>query len=266
MHRILTTVLVAGAMVCPSIAAAQSGSSAPAPKAGFSRVWVDVNVGITNAAAKSFTLDTAQIIYGETATASTAYTLGTGLTIDGGGGFMFLKKLGVGVNVSSTAYPGDVATLSIRIPHPYYYSAFATDSHVTDNALVRAELGIHIQAMFVPVDNGKVRVRIFGGPSRLSVKQTVVDDFFYSQTYSLYTTYNVVNIMSTSTSDTTASVFGFNVGGDVSVFFNRVIGVGGFARFVRGSVDIDNPLGGSPSTVTLKLGGIQAGGGLRLRF
>ena len=43
-------------------------------------------------------------------------------------------------------------------------------------------------------------------------------------------------------------------------------GVGGSVKYVGGSVDVANPLGGTPETVTLKLGGIQAGGGLRLRF
>ena len=41
---------------------------------------------------------------------------------------------------------------------------------------------------------------------------------------------------------------------------NPRFGVGGMARYVWGSVDLEN------STDSLKLGGFQIGGGLRVRF
>lgn len=53
-------------------------------------------------------------------------------------------------------------------------------------------------------------------------------------------------------------------GGDVSVFFTRVFGLGGFARYSRGTVEIDEPL--SESTQDVRAGRFQAGGGIRLRF
>jgi hypothetical protein len=63
--------------------------------------------------------------------------------------------------------------------------------------------------------------------------------------------------------------WGFHAGADASVFFNRIIGVGGFAKFSRGSVDIENTLAtavGLDDEVSVKAGGFQVGGGLRLKF
>jgi hypothetical protein len=45
--------------------------------------------------------------------------------------------------------------------------------------------------------------------------------------------------------------------------------VGGFAKFSRGSVDLENTLGtaiGEDDVVSVKAGGFQVGGGLRLKF
>jgi hypothetical protein len=58
--------------------------------------------------------------------------------------------------------------------------------------------------------------------------------------------------------------WGFHVGGDVNVFFNRVIGLGWFAKYSQGSVEVFDPLSGEDWQ--LRTGGFQSGGGLRLRF
>jgi hypothetical protein len=44
--------------------------------------------------------------------------------------------------------------------------------------------------------------------------------------------------------------------------------VGGFAKFSRGSIDLQNTLAdlGEDSVVSVKAGGFQVGGGLRLKF
>ncbi len=64
-----------------------------------------------------------------------------------------------------------------------------------------------------------------------------------------------------STSEGTG--WGYHLGADFSVFFSRVVGIGGFARYSAAEVeqvDLGN------TTVKNKAGGFQAGGGLRLRF
>ena len=65
------------------------------------------------------------------------------------------------------------------------------------------------------------------------------------------------------------SGWGFHAGADGSVFFTRIIGVGGFARYGRGTIDLENTVAralGQHTVVGVKAGGVQVGGGLRLKF
>jgi hypothetical protein len=57
---------------------------------------------------------------------------------------------------------------------------------------------------------------------------------------------------------------GAHIGGDMSYFFSRVVGVGGFARYSRPKVSVLEPM--SEEFQDIPLGGFQTGGGLRLRF
>jgi hypothetical protein len=255
--RLLGVVVLAGAVLIPSAAAAQGA---------FPRVWVDVNFGAAIAAEKDFSTARTNTLYGEPADFKAAYTLPTGLAYDFGGGFMFIKRLGAGVSVSRSS-ADEVATMDIKIPSPYYFASYGTDTDTTTETMPRTELGIHIQAMFVALDTGKLRIRIFGGPSMVKMRQTAVTNIKYTQTISgANLTVNTVNITGYDKADTEDSVWGYHLGGDVSYFFSRVVGAGGFVRYSGGSLDVANPLGPSGAMITLKVGGLQMGGGLRLRF
>jgi hypothetical protein len=72
------------------------------------------------------------------------------------------------------------------------------------------------------------------------------------------TTYDTTKVESTG--------WGYHVGADASVFFSRVVGVGGFMRFSRGTVTIEDGVALSDAPVDVIAGGVQMGGGLRLRF
>ena len=130
---------------------------------------------------------------------------------------------------------------------------------------MRVEGGSNIQLMFVAYDRRGVRVRVFGGPSFFRVQQDAVDEVDYNQDYLVFSPVNSVSITTFTQRQVEGTGWGGHVGADVSYFFTHVVGVGGFARFTRGSVDIENTLAGG-GTVTVKAGGVQAGGGLRLRF
>ena len=51
----------------------------------------------------------------------------------------------------------------------------------------------------------------------------------------------------------------------MTVFFTRVVGLGAFARYSRGTVSLD-PEPMSEVAQDVRVGGFQTGGGLRLRF
>lgn len=63
------------------------------------------------------------------------------------------------------------------------------------------------------------------------------------------------------------SAWGFHAGADVSVFFLRNLGVGGFAKFGRATVELENTLAtavGDSEVVDVRAGGFQAGAGVRI--
>lgn len=227
----------------------------------FEKRWVDVNVGVATAAEDSYTSTRVLTISGEAGGASVAYSLPRGASFDVGGGYMFSPRVGLGVSLAGTAHQ-DSAGLAISVPHPLYYNASAMDADVTSGTLTRAEGAWHIHAMVVAAQTPRVRVRVFGGPSYFAIKQDTVSSIRYDQRYGVFNTSNTVDITTYNTEEHEATGWGFHAGGDVSVFFNRVVGVGAIVRVSRGSVDLAD-YGG---TDTRKVGGVQFGGGLRLRF
>jgi hypothetical protein len=56
------------------------------------------------------------------------------------------------------------------------------------------------------------------------------------------------------------------VGGNATVFLNRIIGVGVVARYSQGSVEIDDEEVLREGPFKVKTGGFHLGGGLRLKF
>jgi hypothetical protein len=100
---------------------------------------------------------------------------------------------------------------------------------------------------------------LFGGPSFFQVKQDVVTEIVYADTYP----YDTASFGGAQTTAAKESNIGFNVGGDVAFFFTRQLGVGFSTQFSGVNVDVPRVDGG---TTPVKAGGLQAGGGLRLRF
>ena len=71
---------------------------------------------------------------------------------------MLTPIVGLGVSVQGTAHQ-EVPGLSIRIPHPLFFGAFASDTTLGNRALTRAEGSMHIDAMFVATQNSD-RIRL----------------------------------------------------------------------------------------------------------
>ena len=86
-----------------------------------------------------------------------------------------------------------------------------------------------------------------------------MSDIAFSQTYP----YDTASFTSATSSEQTRSQLGYNAGADVAYYFSDAIGIGFVARFRRASIDFGSADG---STVGVDVGGLQTGGGLRLRF
>jgi hypothetical protein len=98
----------------------------------------------------------------------------------------------------------------------------------------------------------KIDVGFSGGPSIFFVSQDVVS--------SVPTTEPGPTVGTPVISNDTKATAGVNLGVDVTYLVSKKWGVGGIARYTWGSAKL---AGGDDS---LTLGGLQIGGGLRMRF
>lgn len=231
----------------------------PAVASAQSRLWLDVGFGIAMSADKTFSAESTFTLFGEPATFATDYNLPRGNVFGVGGGVMFSKHVGVGVNISRAKHDGDTASLFARIPHPVFFNAFAQDDADSAEMLPRRELATHFQVMVRLVDTEKLQVRVSGGPSYIKVTQAYIENFSYTQTFSFVNTTNTVTITGNDAPvNHEQAIWGYHAGGDVSYFFTNMVGVGGFFRFVAGSDMVANPLDPADQ-IKIRAGGTQAG-------
>jgi hypothetical protein len=252
------SVAVLGSLVMATTAFAQS----------FERGWIDVNFGVAGPAQDNFDMRGTRTIFSERATFGADYNLPTGAAFDFGGGFMITPIIGVGVSFTGTAEE-DVVELSATVPHPNFFNSFASDTAATEDKLARTEGGVHVQAMFMALQTDRLRLRFFGGPSYFRVNQDAVSNIRYDQVFQVFNTGNSVDITEFDSLEVEGTGWGFHGGADVSVFFHRIFGLGGFARFSRASVDLENTIALSSNDEEIrnvKAGGFQLGGGVRLKF
>ncbi len=185
----------------------------------------------------------------------TAYDVGGGVAFEASGSYLVWKQLAVGVGL--TLFSSSTTTeIDAQVPHPFFFNTPRTVTGEFDGD--RSETAVHVQARWLVPINTNMTVTVFGGPSFFSVKQDIVSDFEYSESYP-FDTATFTRAIASSQSE---SAIGFNVGGDVSYFFTPNVGVGGMVQYSGATVEMTVPSG----TADVKAGGLQVGGGIRLRF
>lgn len=168
-----------------------------------------------------------------------------------------LGPLGVGFGVDYSSHSGS-ATVDAEIPHPFFFNQDRSASFAT-SALSGHQIAINIPIVWTLPSYGALKILVFGGPTFFLVKQDVVTDLDFTDTYP----FDTVTISDAITEERSGSALGFHVGGDVSYFFTPTLGVGGGARYSKGTLSFDNDDNAATSG---SLGGFQVAGGLRLRF
>jgi len=232
---------------------------------GDRKVWIDVNLGGAQSAqgAQAFTRTT---ISRETTTLGSSYRQPSrGTDFDFGGGYMFTPMLGLGLSITGTG-DKNAAGLVATIPHPTILNAAATGAGETSTELERAEGALNIQLAVVPrmarVLSDRTSLRLFAGPTYFRLSRQMVDIVRYTPPG--ISSLNIVKIDGYDARVVEGTGWGFHAGADVGYFFSRYAGVGGTLRFSRGSVEMAEPLSEKPAKMTT--GGMQFGGGVRLRF
>jgi hypothetical protein len=226
-------------------------------QAPVDRGWLHVN-GVYQMTKFTFT-DTITFTQNvEDGTTVTPYTTGSVPGVDVMGGVRLWQYLGVGAGVTIQATQIGVSTTSTtRVPHPFYFDRHRTTTGPTPTD--RKETQINLYGMAVIPAGRRVRVTLFGGPTFFRVQQELVTAVTTTDAYP----FNDVTFQNYAKRQHDVSTVGFNVGGDVSMFFFEHIGVGGMARYSIGSLAYPTADG---NTLTTDTGGFHVGGGLRVKF
>ena len=191
----------------------------------------------------------------------------TPVTIDmkpAAGGFI---EAGARVRVTRSLWVGGVGfassgtadgTLTAQVPHPFYFNRRREVSGDLAS-LSHSESGAHVDLAYAIQTGSGPEIQIFGGPSYFSVKQTLVTDFTYTDSYP----YDTARFDSATTTEATGGAWGFNVGGEVTWRLGRSLLVGGLVRYSVATVTLSPSAG---NDVDLHAGGIDVGAAVRVAF
>ena len=246
-----TKTIVAALAACFCLAGSSTATAQTQPST--TKYLIDVNGG-AQTQSREITTTTSFPLYGETATISTAQGVDGGGLFDisasyrlpmsmsfGGGSF------GVGIGVSTFGDKGN-SSVAASIPSPV---AFNRPANVTASAtdLKHKETATHLLLWYFYSVRDKIEVALSVGPSFFNVSQEFTTASVPSGTQSLS--------LGTVRERTTA--VGANIGANINYYVRPNYGAGVFLRYAGATADFDTFNG-------LKVGGVQLGGGLRLRF
>lgn len=228
--------------------------AAAAPSAEAQTTWNDqgfanVNFGVQGGSSTLGTVTTFDI-YEEAATVSTSQEIEGGAFFDISAGYKVWQNLAVGVGYSRTSSSTDAAVAAL-IPDPVFFdqprpvTANVSDLQHTQNA-------IHLMGVWVMPVTEALDVAFSFGPTIFSVSQELPGSLTVSEPGPTVGNVNVTSVDETGV--------GINLGVDLTYMVTPRFGVGGLARYTRGSVDLE---GASDS---LTVGGFQIGVGVRARF
>jgi hypothetical protein len=176
---------------------------------------------------------------------------------DVGGWVRLFGRFGAGVSYSRITRTVD-ATVNASIPHPFYFNQPRTISGTQPGAR-QEENAVHIDFVALAAATDRLELTVFVGPTVFNTKQDLVTDVSYTESYP----FDTATFTSATLTQQSLSKTGVNVGADITWTFTRHIGLGGLIRFSHASATYT----ASPTNeATVSLGGLQAGGGIRVRF
>jgi hypothetical protein len=187
-------------------------------------------------------------LFGDTGTVTANQKVGSGFVFDASGGYRIWRRLSVAVGVSVFRGSGEAEAVA-AVPNPLFFGkptikAFSTSDFGT---LSQTDTALNIQAVWIKPLNDKLDLWLFAGPSIIHVSQEVA-----SATETQAATATIKKESANTAKAGTAGI-------DLNYKMSDSYSVGGFVRYAGGEVDL-------PSAAKLKVGGIQAGGGIRFKF
>lgn len=224
------------------------------PDAHAQMQWTDkgffnVNLG-GQAPSHTLSAETTPEIYGEPASIRSTQDVGGGLFFDLSGGYKVWRNLAVGIGFTRVGSSGDL-NVDASIPDPLVFDSPRSVTAVVPDAK-HSQTSIHFTGTWMMPVTDKVDVGFQFGPTIFMVSQDLPVDFQIQEP--------TPTITSTSLEKLDKTTVGIHFGVDVTYIVTPRYGVGVLARYAWGSADIT----GANESVTV--GGLQIGGGLRIRF
>ena len=232
-------------------------ASTPAAAQSYSqrRIEISGNVGAQTGASK-FTQSHAFTFNGETQTLDVDHDVKTTLGFNGGAAVRLISQFWVGVQFA-IAEMKPSASITTVIPHPLVFNASRTVEGSMNDAR-HTEQNVHVDLMYaLPIQ--PLDVRVMGGPTFFNLKQDLVSGVTINESYP----FDTATFASATTKRLSDSAVGFNAGVDISHPLSPHVGIGGLVRYSRGEVKFNDQATGAQ---TVKAGGVEVGGGVRIRF
>ena len=181
MTRVLTVALLLLSATAPA-AAQTRRPAAPQrkpPAKPPERLFVGVSGGIQTAAA-GFDDDFDLSLYTENEHIAVDYPSKVGGLFAASVSYRLWRQFVVGLGATRSNSSGD-AKVTADLPHPFFDNTFRAIEGTVDTS--REEIGTHLMLGLVWPITKNVRVLLSAGPSWLKVKQTIVTDVTFSETY-----------------------------------------------------------------------------------
>jgi hypothetical protein len=224
-----------------------SASAASAQGTPERRLFVDLGAG-GQVSTRTFSESSAFTVFNETALVATNQATGRGFVFDANGGYRFARNLHFGVGFW-VARPDGASASAASIPDPLVFNR-PTTLTFTATDLSQTNTGVNFQIGWSTTLGNRVDVAIAGGPSIIHVKQELS---------SVAVTPNTQDAAATVVSESATTAKAGNAGVEVGYRLSDRYGLGVFARYAGGQVDL-------PSVSNLTVGGTQIGGRMRFWF
>lgn len=230
---------------------ALSGIAEPAQAqmAWTDRGFVNINVG-AQAGSQTFTVTTPLEIYGESGSVASTLEAKAGSLFEIAAGYKVFGNLALGAGYARPSGSSD-APITASVPDPLVFDQFRTVTGSLSD-VTHQQTTLYLTGTYMIPVTDKVDVGLAFGPAIFFVKQDVADGVELAEPGPSLTRVNVGSIEETTV--------GIHLGVDVTYLITPRWGIGGLARYTRGSVEIEN------APEKLDVGGFQIGGGLRVRF
>ncbi|MGD9903705.1 MAG: hypothetical protein AB7U83_09550 [Vicinamibacterales bacterium] len=248
---------VAGALMVAAMVVA--GPATAWAQVDESRFMLSLN-GAFEPGDETFTDDGTFTLYDEAGRLTVSSRSSTGAILDLGVGARVVGNFTLGVSAHRGA-SSDEATVIGQAPHPIFFNRPRSFS-VTVAETKRIEQALHFSAGFLVPLGERFDVHLYGGPSQFRFSQQVIGEVVIQEANAAATavtaTPEIVARKKNSWGGHVAADFSYKV----AQIGNGSFRLGAFVRYAQASSEF--PV--LSSTVSTKIGGMQYGGGLRVRF